>query len=477
MPEIYPPSAGAVNPPPKPSEHKVNGYVLSLREEDQLGRGSFGRVVIGWKENKGRDPKTDLAAKLITFGAGGRTASERELHLLRKLPHLNVVRLLDSFEFAYGFEKYYALVMPIAKGTLADNLPLPNAYARKLCVLQLVNAVSFLHQNDVMHRDIKPGNILYFRVCGSEGAGVCSNVWKLADFGIGKEVRASAASANHTICGTPAYEAPEVLNGGPYSLRADVFSLAVVVCEVLASIKRRCGPESGEFNRIWGAEGLGSVDDTGFASSLEFLMEEREIRSFLDDVLAGDSINGEFFNRFLWKEVPSLVVSLVENVWQSDSNQCNLALALAMWKHPRVVQLISARPELSSALLCRSKIFSPVYYVYGAASAGDVSPKLVPYPWSVHDDNNSMEESPYPFLLEHRQVLLAQTWLLESSSLYRHSGSGTWGVNFWRPHIEGFRKAFGIFATANLRDQLFAGKEGAWFQQHREEVGLPDGDE
>ena len=170
---------------PKLSVIKANGYTLSLETEDELGRGTYGRVVRGWKGSKrpGTGKAGIVAVKLVTVGTSNETKVQREVDLLRKLSHPNIVKLRDSFKFSKGMEQYFALVMSAAESTLEKSLPLPGNYDRFLCMLQLVNAVTWLHSKNVMHRDIKPANILRFRISASEGPDpAVSTVWRLADF-------------------------------------------------------------------------------------------------------------------------------------------------------------------------------------------------------------------------------------------------------------------------------------------------------
>eukprot|EP01094_Clydonella_sp_ATCC50884_P021620 TRINITY_DN4798_c0_g1_i1.p1 TRINITY_DN4798_c0_g1~~TRINITY_DN4798_c0_g1_i1.p1 ORF type:complete len:214 (-),score=21.49 TRINITY_DN4798_c0_g1_i1:19-660(-) len=86
---------------------------------------------------------------------------------------------------------------------------------------QVSKGIAFLHENNVIHRDVKPENVLVSR----------DMVCKIADFGVSK-VKATATS-NMSVAGTPMYMAPEVIQGKPYSKKADTYSFAVMFCELL----------------------------------------------------------------------------------------------------------------------------------------------------------------------------------------------------------------------------------------------------
>jgi len=92
----------------------------------------------------------------------------------------------------------------------------------KFITAELVLALSYLHANGILYRDLKPGNILL-----DFDGHVC-----LADFGLSKEVL-SMAAALHTACGTPTYSAPEVIEGSHYGKAVDWWSLGILVYQLL----------------------------------------------------------------------------------------------------------------------------------------------------------------------------------------------------------------------------------------------------
>lgn len=157
---------------------------------------------------------------------------QREVELLGRLHHPGLVRLVDSGTV----EGHGYLVMELLEGgTLEDRLrrgPLPPAEAAEV-VSTLAVGLDHVHAAGVVHRDVKPANVLFDR----RGAA------HLGDFGIAQWVETATLTSNGTTLGTAAYMAPEQLRGGPVGPAADLWALGVVAIESLTG--RRLFPGSG----------------------------------------------------------------------------------------------------------------------------------------------------------------------------------------------------------------------------------------
>jgi serine/threonine protein kinase len=155
----------------------------------------------------------------------------KEAEMLRSLRHSNIIHLEDIFEN----ESNIFLIMELSLGgDLFDRLFSKKYYkedeARKV-MKQILDAIAFLHSNNVAHRDLKPENILLL----SRDSDVDV---KITDFGLAKKLGENGKLK--TICGTPQYFAPEVLQrknfelgSGFYSLEADMWSLGVMLYVLL----------------------------------------------------------------------------------------------------------------------------------------------------------------------------------------------------------------------------------------------------
>ena len=144
----------------------------------------------------------------------------QEIQILRNLRHENIIQMLDTFETKSEF----CVVMEFAQGELfeilEDDRSLPEEEVR-LIAKQLVRALHYLHENRIIHRDMKPQNILI----GSNG-----NV-KLCDFGFARAMSCNTMMVT-SIKGTPLYMAPEVVQEKPYNHTVDLWSLGVILYEL-----------------------------------------------------------------------------------------------------------------------------------------------------------------------------------------------------------------------------------------------------
>ena len=108
---------------------------------------------------------------------------------------------------------------------------LPESEARYI-VREIVQGLTYLEENNIIHRDIKLDNILANRKQGAPGTQICDYEFKLGDMGLAKQVESKTAM-NSTFAGTPLAMAPELINGKQYSFKADVWSLGTLLFQLL----------------------------------------------------------------------------------------------------------------------------------------------------------------------------------------------------------------------------------------------------
>jgi hypothetical protein len=191
-----------------------------------VGHGGMGAVYQGVRDDQAFVKQ--VAIKVLHLGFDSLPARDRfrqERSILAGLEHPNIARLLDGGETDTGVSYIvmeYVDGEPIVDYCVRRKL---GRQARLRLFLQVCSAVHLAHQKLVVHRDLKPGNILVTR----------DGVPKLLDFGIAKLMEPSAMQ---TMTGflalTPQYASPEQIRGEPVTTASDVYSLGMVLYEMLA---------------------------------------------------------------------------------------------------------------------------------------------------------------------------------------------------------------------------------------------------
>jgi len=189
----------------------------------ELGRGAMGVVY------KARDPQIDRFVAVKTVSMWGQEPDEEkefrmrfvhEAHAAGRLHHPGIVAIFDAGENSESRDPYIVLEYVAGEALnriLAREKKLPPARALQLAE-EIAEALDYAHAQGVIHRDIKPGNILVTEAGHA----------KIADFGIAKLNLAHFTVPGHLL-GTPAYMAPEQLSGEGVDGRSDLFSLGVIL--------------------------------------------------------------------------------------------------------------------------------------------------------------------------------------------------------------------------------------------------------
>jgi serine/threonine-protein kinase len=207
-----------------PRRERIGPY----RVQREIGRGGMGTVYLAVRDDE--EYSKQVAIKLVPGGVEGDTLLQRfrvERQILATLEHANIARLLDGGATEDGLPY---LVMEYVDGepidAYCDRRSL-GIEARLRIFRSVCAAVQYAHANLVVHRDIKPANILV--TAGGEP--------KLLDFGIAKLLEGDAAPAAPTRTAarlmTPEYASPEQVRGDPITTATDVYSLGVLLYELL----------------------------------------------------------------------------------------------------------------------------------------------------------------------------------------------------------------------------------------------------
>eukprot|EP00929_Paragymnodinium_shiwhaense_P037789 TRINITY_DN2006_c1_g1_i1.p1 TRINITY_DN2006_c1_g1~~TRINITY_DN2006_c1_g1_i1.p1 ORF type:complete len:1139 (-),score=244.67 TRINITY_DN2006_c1_g1_i1:59-3475(-) len=196
---------------------------------EPLGRGAFGvAFLVRLRSFTGTTPPMRVikTVELKHLTATAKKGAQAEVELLRRLAHPHIVAYFDFFiqdetlhivlEYADGGD----LAKTLRKRKEAQD---PFNETDALMILrQCLLALTYIHSKKILHRDIKSQNIFLMK----------SGDVKLGDFGISKVMDNTVAEAG-TAVGTPAYLAPELCNSSPYGVKVDIWSLGVVLYELL----------------------------------------------------------------------------------------------------------------------------------------------------------------------------------------------------------------------------------------------------
>jgi eukaryotic-like serine/threonine-protein kinase len=167
---------------------------------------------------------------------------EREVLLAREAVHPNLCPIYDIFHSDRQTPNFLFLTMKLLPGeTVAARLqkPSPISPEEGLAILkQTALGLAAIHAAGIIHRDIKPNNIIL------DGAGAHVRLW-ITDFGLARALAGdSTLSGRGAVAGTPSYIAPELLQGNPPSQASDLYAFGVVMHEVFTSQKPAVGPDS-----------------------------------------------------------------------------------------------------------------------------------------------------------------------------------------------------------------------------------------
>lgn len=203
-----------------------------------IGRGKFG-VVYYATDNDGKE----YAIKRISISALRQTTLEKfefEMNISLQMKHINIVKCYETFKT----ESYWYIVNEFCNGGTFEDLiknikDMEPKSKEQLCnyyLIQLKDALQYLHFNNIIHRDLKPQNILITKTEET----LNKITVKLADFGFARyfetDVKSKKTNAEvmmSTFCGSPIYMAPEILFDHPYNSKADLWSFGIIAYELL----------------------------------------------------------------------------------------------------------------------------------------------------------------------------------------------------------------------------------------------------
>nr|XP_036882261.1 serine/threonine-protein kinase 33 [Manis javanica] len=192
-----------------------------------LGQGSFGMVI----EATNKETETKWAIKKVNKDKAGSSAVkllEREVNILKSVKHEHIIHLEQVFETP---KKMYLVMELCEDGELKEILDRKEHFSEnetRWIIQSLASAIAYLHNKDIVHRDLKLENIMVKSSFIDANNEMNLNI-KVTDFGLAVKKQGRSEAMMQTTCGTPIYMAPEVINAHYYSQQCDIWSIGVIM--------------------------------------------------------------------------------------------------------------------------------------------------------------------------------------------------------------------------------------------------------
>lgn len=207
------------------AEFEIGEFICTGEE---IGSGAFSQVYKGHRKSN----REIVAIKVVDYQqltGKEKIYHERERTILKSLQHENIVEVHQIVEKQFKEGLYYFFVMEYCRGgnlgSYIKNVSLPEEIAKRF-LSQIANALIFLEEKSILHRDLKPQNILLTSPNLEEA------IAKICDFGFSRHY--SQEDLIQSFPSTPLYAAPEILNHQPYlSNQGDLWSLGLIFWEML----------------------------------------------------------------------------------------------------------------------------------------------------------------------------------------------------------------------------------------------------
>ena len=201
---------------------------LNYKVIKQLGEGSFGKAFLCKRES---DDSLCVIKQILIEGLDKKEKDDvlNESIILAKLDHLNIIKFFEVFESNKPKHMVNIVTEYADGGDLSEKIKEKKNKNNNFTESEILDyftqiclAIKHIHEKKIIHRDLKSGNIFLMK----------NGLVKLGDFGISKRFQKTMDKAK-TFIGTPYYLSPEIINGKPYDSKSDIWSLGVLLYEMM----------------------------------------------------------------------------------------------------------------------------------------------------------------------------------------------------------------------------------------------------
>jgi serine/threonine-protein kinase len=228
-------------PPSEPTDPLIGTRVDKYDVEAVLGRGGMGTVYLVRHIDLGHQLALKVLDSRLWTSSDVSARFFQEAKAAARIGHPNIVQI---FDFAKHSTAGSYIVMELLRGEPLDALiateaPLPEQRAIGIA-LQICDALESAHKLGIVHRDLKPANVFVTPMSAAQTphGSSAGDVVKVMDFGVAKISESASAVSTRpgTLVGTPLYMSPEQWESGPTDARTDVYSLGLVLYEMLTGV-------------------------------------------------------------------------------------------------------------------------------------------------------------------------------------------------------------------------------------------------
>ncbi len=221
-----------------------NGKIIgNVQIGEFIARGGMAEIYLGEHKSLNRKVAVKIMRDQVDHDPDTRMRFEREARVVASLRHPNIIQMFD-YDLVEGQP---CLIMEYVPGaTLANFLKTLQSRGKKLpqemivkIISALASAIDYAHAQQIVHRDIKPANVLLRSASGPVDPDqlLPADVEPiLTDFGLVRILDSSIQTSTGTVSGTPAYMSPEQARGDKVDRKSDLYSLGVILYEMLAGV-------------------------------------------------------------------------------------------------------------------------------------------------------------------------------------------------------------------------------------------------